>query len=66
MSEDVPIGLTITEKLVGLILIILGAISVYFFNNAPAGDISYFAGLFTTAGFVVIAAGLILLVAKTE
>jgi hypothetical protein len=67
MSKDVPIGLTVIEKLFGLALIIIGAIAVYFFSSPPAvGDVSYFANIFTATGFAVIAAGILLLIAKTE
>jgi hypothetical protein len=61
-----PIGLTVVEKVFGLILIIVGAIIAYFSINPPAGDISHFAGIFTVAGIVVAIVGVFLLIAKAE
>jgi len=73
MSEDVPIGLAVAEKIFGLILIIIGAIVAYYSINPPAGDInppagdiSHFSGIFTAAGLVIVAIGIFLLIAKTE
>jgi len=66
MSKDVPVGLAVAEKLVGLILIIIGAIVAYYSINPPAGDISQFSGMFTAAGLVIVAIGIFLVIAKTE
>jgi hypothetical protein len=66
MSMDMPIGLTVVEKLFGLILIIVGAIVTYFSINPPAGDISHFAGIFAVAGVVVLGIGIFLLLTKAE
>ena len=66
MSEDVPVGLAVAEKLVGLMLIIIGAIVAFYSSNPPAGDISQFSGMFTAAGLVIVAIGIFLVIAKTE
>lgn len=66
MSEDVPIGLAVAEKIFGLILIIIGAIVAYYSINPLAGDISHFSVIFTAAGLVIVAIGIFLLIAKTE
>ena len=66
MSEDVPIGLAVAEKIFGLILIIIGAIVAYYSINPPAGDISHFSVIFTAAGLVIVAIGIFLLIVKTE
>lgn len=66
MSTDIPIGLTVVEKIVGLILIIVGAIVTYLSINPPSGDISHFAGLFIVAGVLVVLIGIFLLVTKAE
>jgi len=66
MSTDMPIGLTVAEKLFGLILIIVGAIVTYFSINPPAGDISHLAGIFAVAGVVVTVIGIFLLLTKAE
>jgi len=66
MSRDVPIGLAVVEKLVGLTLIIIGAIVAYFSMNPPAGDISQFSGIFVAIGLVIVAVGIFLVITKTE
>ena len=66
MSEHMPIGLTVTEKLFGLILTIVGAIVVYSSINPPAGDIRHFSGIFVVAGVVIAMIGIFLLIAKAE
>ena len=66
MSEDIPIGLMVAEKIFGLILIIIGAIVTYHSMNPPAGDISNFAGIFVVIGVVIVAAGIFLVVVKTK
>ena len=66
LSADMPIGLTVVEKVFGLILIIVGAIIAYSSINPPAGDISHFAGIFTVAGVVVAIVGVFLLITKAE
>lgn len=66
MSENVPIGLTVAEKIFGLILTIIGTVFVYYSINVPAGDISHFSGIFTVAGLVVLAVGIFLIIVKSE
>ena len=66
MSEDVPIGLMVAEKIFGLILIIIGAVVAYNSMNPPVGDISNFAGIFTVIGVVIAIAGIFLVIVKTE
>ena len=66
MSEDVPIGLMVAEKIFGLILIIIGAVVAYNSTNITTGDVSNFAGIFTVIGVVILAAGIFLVVVKTE
>jgi len=66
MSEHMPIGLIVAEKLFGLILIIIGAIVTYSSINPPAGDISHFSGIFVVAGVVIAIVGIFLFIAKAE
>jgi len=66
MSADMPIGLTVAEKLFGLILIIIGAIVTYSSLNPPAGDIRHFSGIFVSAGVVIAVIGIFLFIAKAE
>lgn len=66
MSEA-PVGLTIAEKFLGLLLILLGAIVTYVtYNDPPEGEVSQFSIFFTLIGFVLIAIGILLVLAKAE
>jgi hypothetical protein len=66
LSADMPVGLTVVEKLFGLILVIVGTIVAYSSINPPAGDISHFAGIFAVAGVVIAVIGIFLLITKAE
>jgi len=66
MSEEMPLRLTIAEKLIGLILIIIGVIVTYYSLYPPAGDISHFSSIFVAVGLVVVASGLFLFIVKSE
>ncbi|PVX25513.1 MAG: hypothetical protein CW691_04295 [Candidatus Bathyarchaeum sp.] len=66
MSMELPLGLTVTEKIVGLVLIIIGAIVTFYSLDPPAGDISHFSGIFVIIGLVVAVAGFFLFIAKSE
>lgn len=66
MSEETPIGLTLAEKALSIVLIILGAIITVYSTDAPEGDISQLSILFTVAGLVVAATGVFLLITKNK
>jgi asparagine N-glycosylation enzyme membrane subunit Stt3 len=66
MSENMPIGLFLFEKLFGLILLIIGAIVAYYSINLSSGDVAHLSGLFTLIGIVILGIGIFLLVTKTE
>ena len=66
MSEDVPMKLTLAEKLIGLVLIIVGALTTYYSLNPPSGDISEYSGVLVIMGLVVVVAGFFLLIVKGE
>lgn len=66
MSEDVPIRITIAEKIIGLVLIIIGAIVISYSINPPAGDISHFSGVFVFIGSLLVIIGIFLIVIKGE
>ena len=65
MSTEVPIGLTIIEKLLGLIIILIGVVAFYvtYTNMASIGPLPI---LFLAAGLVLIALGAFILIAKAE
>ena len=66
MSEA-PIGLTVAEKFFGLLVILLGVIIANVtYNDPPGGEVSQFSSFFTIIGFVLIAIGVFLVLAKTE
>jgi hypothetical protein len=66
MSKEIPMKLTITEKIIGLVLIIVGAIVISYSLNLPAGDIKVLSGIFIAIGFVIALAGILLLIVKGE
>jgi hypothetical protein len=66
MTEDRPMILMIIEKLLGLTLIIIGALVAFNSTNPPPGDISQFPEIFTLVGIVILVAGVILLIVKTK
>jgi len=67
MSEEKPIGLTIAEKFFGLILILIGALTVYItYNDPPESVVAPFSGIFIAAGIALIAIGIFLGIAKAE
>jgi hypothetical protein len=66
MSEEMPMTLTLAEKIIGLVLIIVGAITTYNSLNSPSGDISEFSGILVIIGLVLLVAGFFLLIVKGE
>jgi len=63
MSKEAPFGLTIVEKLLGLVMTAVGAITFYVvytnLSSAPAP------APFLLAGIVLIVVGILLILAKT-
>ena len=60
-----PAGLAIMEKLMGLLLIVVGALAIYYSSSA----MSVLGGpcvLFITLGVVLLLVGIALLIAKAE
>jgi len=67
MSEEKPIGLTVAEKFFGLLVILIGAMTVYVTYTNPPGDIvAPFSSIFIAAGLALIAIGIFLVLAKAE
>jgi len=65
MSKEAPVGLTIMEKLIGLIMIAIGAITFYvtYTNLTGVGTNPI---LFLSAGLALVVLGALLLIAKAE
>ena len=67
MSKEAPTGLSIAEKFLGLLTILIGAVAVYVtYTNPPTGQIGRFSGIFMAAGFALIGLGVFLVLAKAE
>jgi len=69
VSEEAPVGLTITEKLCGLLSVLLGGVIVYFTLVDPpktGGRVESYSLAFLIGGFLLIFLGVFLLLAKTE
>ena len=67
MSEEIGTGLTIAEKLSGLIALLIGAATLYFTaTDLPSGFIESFSGVFLAAGLGLVAVGIALLLARAE
>ena len=66
MSMEIPLGLTLVEKVFGLILIIIGAIFTNASLTPPAGDISHFSSIFVLSGLIIAGIGIFLLISKAE
>ena len=66
MSENLPTGLIVSEKIFGLILVIIGAVIANSSINPPSGDISNFSGIFTFIGIIVLVVGVFLIITKIE
>jgi hypothetical protein len=65
MSEEGSFGLNLAEKFFGLILVVIGAIGLYYTATSTAVLLSV-TGLFVFLLIVLIALGMVLLTAKTE
>jgi len=69
MSKQAPIGLTLVEKLFGLLTIIVGALLVYFTYTSPpasSGQVANYSFVFIIAGVALVVFGIFLILAKTE
>lgn len=65
MSEEPISGLTVIEKIIGIIILITGIIlSYYTYTNMKAAQLA--ANLFITVGFALIILGAFLIIVKTK
>ena len=66
-GERAPSGITVAEKFLGLLIIIVGAILTYVTStNPPTQPVAPFTNLFITVGILLIGLGIFILTAKTE
>jgi len=65
MSEEGGFGLVVAEKFFGLILIIIGALSTYYTVTSTQALRDY-TGFFGFLSVIVLALGVILIIAKVE
>lgn len=63
MSEEVSLWTKLTEKLLGLILIII-SIVIFYLTSISTDALRNFAGLFGFLGAIVLIAGIFLVIAK--
>jgi hypothetical protein len=64
-KEEAPIGLTFMEKLIGLLLIAIGALWFYT-TYTNLGSLDPFDGIFLGGALALIILGIVLLIAKAE
>lgn len=66
MSQgEAPFGLTIMEKLVGLLLMLIGII-IFYVTYTNISSIGSYPIIFLVAGLILIGLGIVMLTAKTE
>jgi heme/copper-type cytochrome/quinol oxidase subunit 4 len=65
MSEESGFGLNVAEKFFGLIILIIGILALYY-TASTAQALAAYTGLFGFLCIILIALGLVLLIAKTE
>jgi uncharacterized membrane protein HdeD (DUF308 family) len=65
MSEEGEFGITAAEKFFGLILLIVGALALYFTLTSTQA-LSIYTGFFGFLSFVILAVGLFLIITKAE
>jgi len=65
MSEESGFGLNVAEKFFGLIILLTGCLALYYTVTSDQALLTY-TGLFSFLSVILIALGLVLLIAKTE
>jgi uncharacterized membrane protein HdeD (DUF308 family) len=65
MSEEGGFGITAAEKFFGLILLIVGALALYFTLTSTQA-LSIYTGFFGFLSLVILAVGLFLIITKAE
>ena len=62
---EAPLGLTIMEKLVGLLIMLIGII-IFYVTYTNLNSIGSYPIIFLVAGLILIGLGIVMLTAKTE
>jgi preprotein translocase subunit SecY len=65
MSEEGSAGITIAEKFFGLLLVIIGALAMYYTLEASQA-LLVFAGFFAFLSMILLVLGILLIIAKPE
>jgi preprotein translocase subunit SecY len=65
MSEEGSTGITIAEKFFGLLLVIIGALAVYYTFEASQALVA-FTGFFAFLSIILLVLGILLIIAKPE
>ncbi|MBS7633406.1 hypothetical protein KEJ15_07320 [Candidatus Bathyarchaeota archaeon] len=65
MSEEGSIGASMVEKFFGLILLVTGAVAMYY-TLTSATVLKIFTGFFGVLSFILVLLGVFLIIAKTE
>ena len=69
LSEEAPLGVMVAEKLIGVLLIIVGALATYVMcTNPPTiefGRIAPYSGIFLVGSLVLLALGICMVLART-
>ena len=65
MSEEGGFGLALAEKFFGLILVIIGALAIYY-TLTSASALAGFTGFFGFLSVILLVLGVLLIIAKTE
>lgn len=65
MSKNSAFGISAAEKFLGLLLMIIGALDAYF-SISSSEVLGAYTWFFAVLGFILLALGILLLIAKTE
>jgi len=65
LSQEAGFGITLAEKFFGLLLIIIGALAMYY-TLTSVSTLGMFTGFFGFLSLILLALGIFLMIAKTE
>jgi hypothetical protein len=65
MSEEGSLGMRIAEKFFGLLLVTVGALTMYY-TFATSQDLVAFTGFFAFLSIILLVSGILLVIVKTE